>query len=610
MSDPARDAVNPLYGFTQALFDTLEQAGLRHVIVCPGSRSAPLAAGAGSASRLRCWTLVDERSAGFFALGLARALRAPVAVVCTSGTAVANLLPAAVEAHHARIPLLLLTADRPPELRDCGAGQTIDQVGLFGTRARWFHESLIPDASMQPDSLIRHARSLASRAYATSRGPIPGPVHINFPFREPLEPVAWGEAWTAAEPTQPNTPSLRTGEPSVVSVPRSPRNLEDSELDRLAQVARNKPRAWMICGPMDADEEQARSIGELAATTGWPILADASSGLRFPMDGATPTVIRCADLLLRDESFASTMAPDLVLRFGDAPVSKAMRLALEASPPQEFWLVDPADSWQDPGRLATRILATDPATFCKALTSRLREQPPMAREENWQAQWSAAEKTARRVLTDRIDTDPALAEARIARELVAQIPEGGCLVVGNSMPVRDVEAFAVEPGQNLRVLANRGANGIDGMTSTALGVAAGHRGPTALFCGDLTFLHDLGGWWAAREAGVSIVAVVANNDGGGIFSFLPIAEHDDAVDFEKFFRMPHGLDFEHAARLFGIDFHRTQSWEDFRGSIQRAFAAGDSLVIEVPLDRDADVKRFREHVQAVSSAVRALRLHS
>ena len=572
MSDPARDAVNPLYGFTQALFDTLEQAGLRHVIVCPGSRSAPLAAGAGSASLLRCWTLVDERSAGFFALGLARALRAPVAVVCTSGTAVANLLPAAVEAHHARIPLLLLTADRPPELRDCGAGQTIDQVGLFGTRARWFHESLIPDASMQPDSLIRHARSLASRAYATSRGPIPGPVHINFPFREPLEPVAWGEAWTAAEPTQPSAPFLRTAEPRRrIGTPlpeksgrqrtrpaRPGGSQHAARLDDLRAHGRRR-RASAL-------HRRTRSHDRLAHTRRCHL---GTSLFEW-------TALRRRSFAAPTYCFATKVlqAPWLPIWCCDSETRRSAKpCASHSKPPprkSSGWSIPPI-AGKTQGRLATRILATDPATFCRALTSRLREQPPMAREENWQAQWSAAEQTARSVLTDRIDTDPALAEARIARELVAQIPEGGCLVVGNSMPVRDVEAFAVDPGQNLRVLANRGANGIDGMTSTALGVAAGHHGPTALFCGDLTFLHDLGGWWAAREAGVSIVAVVANNDGGGIFSFLPIAEHDDAVDFEKFFRMPHGLDFEHAARLFGIDFHRTQSWEDFRGSLQRGF---------------------------------------
>lgn len=586
---------NPAYLFCGALFDELARAGVEHVVVAPGSRSAPLAVAAGGTPKLRCWSVLDERCAGFFALGIGRASRKPAAVICTSGTALANLLPAAVEAHHARVPLLLLSADRPPELRDCGAGQTIEQAHLLGPHTRWFHEPAVPDPSRAPETLMHEARRLAARAVIECLGASPGPVHLNFPFREPLDPIpSSGPRTRSAAPLRArSTP----GEP-VVQATGARGRLDSDELDRLAARVREPGRGWIVCGPMDATPEFAAAVLRLAEASGWPVLADASSGLRYRKE-AGKAVIRCADLLLRDESFARRMAPDRVLRFGDTPVSKALGAALLRARPRDFWLVDPAGAWREPGGLCTEVLAADPESVCIALAERLEGQPG-SRNEAFAETFAAAESEARETLERRIDAEEDLSEAGVVREVVRGLPSGSTLVVANSMAVRDLEAFAVAlPEADLRVIANRGANGIDGTVSTALGAAAVSARPSVLLCGDLAFLHDLGGLALARGLDAPLVTVVLNNDGGSIFSFLPIAEHAESFDFEALFRQPHGRDLSHAAALFDLDFERVADRRSFREVFAAALSKARSSVIEVRLDADTEVERFRSHARAV-----------
>jgi 2-succinyl-5-enolpyruvyl-6-hydroxy-3-cyclohexene-1-carboxylate synthase len=590
-----RDAPNRAYAFSAALFEELARAGVRHVCVCPGSRSTPLAVAATRQGALRCWSQLDERSAAFFALGLAKATRAPVALVCTSGTAAANFHPAVIEAHHARVPLLLLTADRPPELRDWGAGQTIDQLRLYGTAVRWFAEAPVPEPG---EAALRYARTLASRAVATAAGQPPGPVHLNLPFREPLEPVALPDDRLAdleplAAEGRGDVAYARTqagaAPPAAELVTSLARRLRDSE------------RGVVACGPLDATPAAARAIARLAGALGWPLLAEPTSQLRRAGFGKHATLVAGSDLFLRDPATAARLAPDCVLRFGDTPTSKAFRLWIERQRPRQLLLVDPDGVWHEPSHLASDVLRADPEALCEALSRRLGEGP--ATPSAWLREFLEVERRTQGAVDAALAEEDALLGPRAVRELGAALPEGALLYVSNSLPVRDLDAFLPPGPQALRVLCNRGANGIDGMVSSALGAAAAELGPLVLLSGDLAFLHDAGGLLAARRHGLRATLVVLDDDGGGIFSLLPIARYGGDVAFEEHFRTPHGLDLGAVARAYGAHVARVSSWEHFRAALKESFATPEVSVIVVPVDHDRNVEQHRAIVRAVGAAL-------
>ncbi len=569
-ADPAATAA-----MAEALLTELLAAGARRCVVSPGSRSAPLAVAA-----LRCEPLgmhvyphADERAAAFFALGLAKASGAPALLVCTSGTAAANYLPAIVEAHYAGTPLIAITADRPPELRDWDAGQTIDQVRLFGGHVRWFHELPLPEPGAKAERL---ARAVARRAIATALGPRPGPVHLNCPLREPLAPLRESPrvaSLARAPACAPNTSIAPTG----------------AEIAALAAVARREERGLVVTGPLPVQSELARPIARFADAAGWPVIADIASQLRSGPHVAHAPIVAGAELLLRDGPFARAYAPRAVVRLGSTPISKALRLWLEASKPAAYWLLDPHGQWSDPDQLATERSAADPAALLDAAADALGAPQ---RESAWRRAFTRAEHDAQAALARALDAEAALLEPRAARELAALLPNGSLLVLSNSMPVRDADAFWPTSLEPLRVLVNRGTNGIDGLTSTALGASAAWPGPVALLTGDLAFLHDLGGLAAARHGG-SLTIVLLQNDGGGIFSFLPIAEHGEAIGFERLFRTPHGLALHHAGALFGVPWHRVTSWEHFRATVKAGLASPGVSIVELPVDRDQNVRCFR-----------------
>jgi 2-succinyl-5-enolpyruvyl-6-hydroxy-3-cyclohexene-1-carboxylate synthase len=593
-----RAASNPAQAFASALFDELARCGVTDACICPGSRSTPLAVAAERTRGVRARVHLDERSAGFFALGLARASRRPVALVCTSGTAAANFLPAVVEAHHASVPLLVLTADRPPELRECGAAQTIDQLRLYGPHVRWFAEAPVPEAG--PDAL-RLARALACRAFAESQGVRPGPVHLDLPFREPLEP---GEADLAPGSEQALAHGRAGGAPYTQAClgDAAP---SDAQVEALVALARAHPRGAIAAGPLDATAAEASAIAAFAQAAGWPVLADPLSQLRCGPHVAGAPIVASADLLLRHAPFAERAAPEAVLRVGAMPTSKALRLWLERTAPAHVALVDPHGEWSDPSRLASHVFRARPAALLGAASERLRAQGRAPRESEWLAAWLAAEARAARALSEAISAEPSLLEPQAARALAEALPEGALLFAASSMPVRDIDAFLPASTRALRVLANRGANGIDGTVSSALGAAAAGAGPTALLTGDLAFLHDAGGLLAARSQGISLVAVVLDNDGGGIFSFLPIAALGERVAFEKLFRTPHGLDLCRVAEAWGARSERIESALHLRTAAKDALAHGGAHVLVVPIDRDRNVAHFRALASAVGRALDA-----
>jgi 2-succinyl-5-enolpyruvyl-6-hydroxy-3-cyclohexene-1-carboxylate synthase len=575
-----------------ALVDHLATSGMRNAVICPGSRSTPIAVSLASHAGIDSWVLVDERAAAFFALGMARQLSAPVAVLSTSGTAAANILPAVVEARLSRIPLIVLTADRPPELRDWGAAQTIDQIQLFGSHVKWFVDMPIPDAD---DALVRHARATAARAVQTARSHPAGPVHLNLPFREPLLPAD-------LRPPLPLRPSLPSGRSSVVLAEAEPSQitLSAAALDELAAQVAREPRGIIVCGPGETSGLAAAATA-LSVASGYPILADPLSGLRFgPHDHSG--IIDTYDPFLRDAATAVALQPEIVIRVGALPTSKPLQQLLLARPDRMHVVFD-AGAPRDPTHLATSYVLADPTAALTDLAGSV-DNLGSSGDRGWVTAWKAADRATATAIASALAQVDDPFEGRAVAEVAALLPDGATLVVGNSMPIRDVDAFVRGDRRRLRIVSNRGANGIDGVVSTALGAAAVAAGPVVLVVGDLSFFHDLNGLLAARKFDLNATVVVLNNDGGGIFSFLPQAEQLDTPTFESLFGTPTGLDIAAAAHLFGVAYARPADWGTFRHDLCRAIHGHGSSIVELVTNRNRNVTQHRAIWAAVAAALR------
>jgi 2-succinyl-5-enolpyruvyl-6-hydroxy-3-cyclohexene-1-carboxylate synthase len=570
----SRDATT---AFARALVDEWARAGVREASLAPGSRSAPLALALAADERIRLHVHVDERSAAFFALGAAKASGAPAVVLCTSGTAAANFHPAVLEASHARAPLIVCTADRPPELRDTGAGQTVDQLGLYGGAVRWFCDAGVPDD--HPGAGVAW-RSIAARTAAEALGPPAGPVHVNLAFREPLVPT--GAPLVAA-------PGRADGRPWTTTTPAT-RALDPGTVERVAGMVRDHARGLVVAGWGTGASPAA--VGRFADAAGWPVLADAISGLR-----QGPHAVSTYEALLRTPGFADRHRPDVVLRFGAPPTSKLLNAWL--GPDVQQVVVDPDDAWLDPGRSATERIAVDDSALLAALTDAV--TPHARRASTWLDAWRAADSAARRALDELLDGWETPFEGRVARDIVDTVPDGATLVVASSMPVRDVEAFA-RPRAGVRFLANRGVSGIDGFVSTALGAAAS-SGPVVALLGDLSLLHDANGLLGAAGRGLDATFVVLDNDGGGIFSFLPQAELPE--HFQLVFGTPHGVDLAALAAVHDVPADRVDKAGDLLAALEAAVAAGGVRLIVVPTDRVDNVARHRDAWATVAAALDA-----
>ncbi len=554
----------------RAFCDELARCGMRHACTSPGSRNTPIVLALAREPRIRCWSQIDERSAGFFALGAARAAGAPVAVTCTSGTAAANLAPAVIEAHHARIPLLVLTADRPPELREVGAGQAIDQLKIYGDAAKWFFEVGVDVAT---PATLAWVRQLACRAWWTAASGRPGPVHLNFPLRDPLVP---GDLPADGLPGRPGGRPWTTFAPAPPAAAASP-------------VVPLPARGVIVAGRDERDPELGRAVARFARRAGWPLLADPLSGAR-----RGESAIATYDLLLRLPNLADSLEPQLVLRVGDLPTSKPLREWLGSLRHIRQIALDPEGAWHDPAAALWDVLAGDPVATLRAW------EPQGPTDPGWLAAWRAADATAtatvERVLGDE------LSEPRVVRLLGEALGPEQTLVVAASMPIRDAELYLGTGDRLPRVVSNRGANGIDGTVSTAFGIVAASGRPVTLLIGDVAIAHDIGGMLAARRLRLNLTIVLVHNDGGGIFHFLPISGERDA--FEEHVATPHGLDFAHAAALYGFEHVRAATAPD----LLAALASDRPRLIEIRSDRHRNVELHRRVADAVAEAVAALDL--
>jgi len=532
--------------FAATLVDEWVRGGVTRAVVCPGSRSTPLVLALAAHPSIGLEVRLDERSAGFTALGIGWATGRPALVVTTSGTAAAELHAAVVEADLSRVPLIACTADRPPELQGVGAPQTIDQAHLFGRSPRWFSDPGVPDVHTGWSW-----RSLAARtvAEATSGVAGPGPVHLNLPFREPLV----GDPTRTVEVTPGRPGGAPWHEAVAAAAHPAPGCVSTLVEDELVHPAR---RGVIVAGAGCGDHA---AILALSAALGWPILADPRSGLR----GLEPGVVAAADGMLRSERFAAAQLPDAVLRLGEPWVSNVVGGFLSAAVGDgaRAVVVDPWGRWADPERAYSTLVRSDPELFCREVAGYLDRSGASGTRSGgsrrWIESWCAAEAAAQGVIRAALGAEAASADARpltepsLAHRLFAGMPGPATLVVSSSMPVRDLEAFAAPRGRPPRVVANRGANGIDGVVSTALGVALASTDPTVALVGDLAFLHDASALLQVEGQQAALTVVVADNGGGGIFSFLEQASTLDAQSFDRLFGTPQAADVAAVAKGFG-----------------------------------------------------------
>jgi len=580
------DPTNANTALASAFAEELARGGLTRAVVSPGSRSTPLAVALWREPGIEVTVILDERSAGFFALGAAQATGEPVALLCTSGTALANYHPAVAEADESGLPLIVLSADRPPELRGVGAGQVIDQIKTFGESVRWFCEVGTHDAD---DSGLLHMRSVAARALTFARGEIrPGPVHLNLPWREPLAPIPVEGAVTATDPLALH--GREGGRPltAVTSVDLEPTQFV---LDEVAGHIGDAIAGVIIAG-RQTDPELREPLAHLARASGFPILAEPTSQMRLgPHDRSY--VVTTYDTLLRDEHWALGVVPELVLRFGELPTSKPLRQWLAASGADQI-VVDPTGAWNEPTARAAAILRADPTECASGWAARLEglggQQRPAPQV------WLNAEAAALKTIEDTIGTD--ITEPALHLALGRAYQDNDLVYTASSMPIRDQEQFLAPGPADVHFLSNRGANGIDGLISSGIGAAHASGRPTTIVTGELGFLHDIGALAALRDVTSPVRIVVIDNGGGGIFHFLPQQTALETDEFEALFGTPRAVSVERAAALFDLPYRRLSSLAD----LPAALAAGTGL-IEVRTDRHANVAAHRRVTERVLAAL-------
>ncbi|SET33522.1 2-succinyl-5-enolpyruvyl-6-hydroxy-3-cyclohexene-1-carboxylate synthase [Oceanobacillus limi] len=560
--------------------DELAKSGMTDVVISPGSRSTPLAMTFAEHPSIKEWIVLDERSAAFFGLGLAKQTKRPVALLCSSGTATANYFPAIIEAYHSRVPLVVLTADRPHELRDVGAPQAIDQIKLYGNYVKWFHEMALPEAT---NTMVGYTRSKAARAIHTARLDNPGPVHLNFPLREPLIPdfsleAIWGD----------------DTEESYLPVYQSVKTQSEETIDSIITLLQSKKRGVIVCGPQ-VDENASQAITELAEAWGLPILVDPLSQMRAGKH-SKDNLIEGYDAFFRSETLRQELKADFIIRFGAMPVSKAYLFYVQEHQDVKQFIIESHSGYREPVGNKTTFIYSDPVTVCAQFMDSGRD---LEFDHNWLGKWQTMNKVAKK----RIESvsDDYLTEGSTVRSLFQVIPDESSLYVGNSMAVRDVDTFFLSTSKQINVLANRGANGIDGIISSGIGAAAFGK-PVTLVLGDLSFFHDMNGLLAAKHYSINVTILLINNNGGGIFSFLPQAT--ERKHFEALFGTPVDLQFKQAVDMYGGSYHTAESEEELKRVLSNSYQESGLSVVEVFTDREENVKWHRELWSNIETDIR------
>jgi len=560
---------NVLTQYVGNFVDELAYQGVQHVVISPGSRSTPLAVLFVEHAKIKEWILVDERSAAFFALGLARKTNKPVVLVCTSGTAAANYFPAIIEAYTQRIPLIILTSDRPHELRDVGAPQTMNQIGMYGNFVKWFQEMALPENNQE---MLDYVRSRAARAMIEAvKVGNPGPVHLNFPFREPLMPNVhleniWGQQTK-----------------DMYQINHGKKQISEADITSIAQFLQNNKRGVIVCGPQ-FDVSLADSVVKLSQQLQVPILADPLSQLRSGSH-SKETIIEGYDALLKSETERKLLKPDYIIRFGAMPISKSYLHYTNEFDDIKHFVIEDVEGVREPTNQTSHYIWAYGPTFCEQLT----EQLSQITSTDWLRLWKNKNDIVKSHL---MKSENQLTEGEAVRHLIEHIPNESVLFVGNSMPVRDLDTFFMTSDKSIEVFGNRGVSGIEGITSTALGLAAADINKrVTLVIGDLSFYHDFTGLLAAKKYELNLTIVLINNNGGGIFSFLPQAK--EKTNFESLFGTPLDLDFSHMVNMYEGSYCLVKSEDKFVTVLEQSYTSSGLHVIEVQTDREENVEWHR-----------------
>jgi len=584
----------------ETIVDELVAAGVGAAVVAPGSRSTPLTVGFADHPEVETFSILDERSAAFFALGRSRRSGDPTALVCTSGTAAANFHPAVIEASQSRVPLVVLTADRPAELQDSGANQTIDQADLYGDAPR-YHRTL-PEPAPEARRL-RSLRTTVARAVSSARGADPGPVHLNVPFAKPLEPTdVAGDVPDSLAAEDPLAVEGRDG--PFVRTRRGTPTADDATIDDIATALAGADRGLLVAGPANPGRIAPEKVGDFLDTTGVPLLADPLSGLRYGPHvdgrGANGDEATSDDRLVCGGYDAYVghddwPTPDVVVRIGASPTSKPLRKHLAGADARQF-VVDGAGDWSEAEFTATDHVQADPSQVLAAVARQFEEgsraESIRAATEEWRERYRTAERAHWTVAAD--GRDERLFEGGVLATVVDSAPDPATVFVSNSMPVRDCDRFGRPREADLTVLGNRGASGIDGILSSGLGAGSATDEPLVVVTGDLAYYHDMNGLLSVTRCDVDATIVLVNNDGGGIFHMLPIEQFDPP--FTDQFKTPHGLDFEPTGELYGMEYTRVSTVEEFERAYVESIDNDGTQVVEVVVDAEAS-HRFRESLR-------------
>ncbi|WP_163652601.1 2-succinyl-5-enolpyruvyl-6-hydroxy-3-cyclohexene-1-carboxylic-acid synthase [Listeria sp. PSOL-1] len=566
--------------YLSAFIEELIQAGVKEAVISPGSRSTPLALLMAEHPALKIYVDIDERSAGFFALGISKASKRPVVLLSTSGTATTNYFPAIAEANLAQIPLIVLTADRPHELRNVGAPQAIDQNHLFGTHVKDFTDMALPENTIE---LLRYAKWHGSRAVDIAMKTPRGPVHFNFPLREPLIPILEPSPFTVADKKRHHVHIYYTHEV-----------LEDAAIQKMISDCSTK-KGMIICGALDK-KNLSEPLIMLAEKMDWPLLADPLSGLRT-CGRTSEALIDQYDALLKITDLPAEMMPEVVIRFGAMPVSKPLKIWLESLLDTRFYVVDPGASWRDPIKAVTDMIHCDERFLIEALLQNWKSEDNV----NWGEKWKSWNQLAQAEINSYFSEKNEIEEGTVVYELREQLPDGACFFISNSMAIRDVDTYFSQTDKKIRMLANRGANGIDGVVSAALGSSTILQ-PLYLLIGDLSFYHDLNGLLMAKKYQLNVTIIVINNNGGGIFSFLP--QNNIPKHFESLFGTATDLDFRYAAALYDADYHEVSTHEHLLEAFDQASFHKGLDIIEVKTNRHENKEHHQVLFQRIAERVK------
>jgi len=568
--------------------DQLASLGVTNACISPGSRSTPLTYALSQNKIIKSFVHLDERSSAFFALGLAKATNKPVIVVTTSGTAVAELYPAIIEAYQQRVPLIICTADRPRELIGTGANQTINQQNIFKNHIRWFRDLGLPVLS---ESGIKYFQKVAIRAFKKSIIEDRGPVHLNFPFRKPLEPSVFTD--------EVNKEIVVIKPQKVLQNNYNIVPLKSRAINKLVTELENQKRGIIIVGPMDYNPEAIVQIKKLATLLKYPILADGLSQLRFSVAEKDKNVLCNFNSFIQSERFIKANEPEIILQFGRTPTSSSLEKFLTLTKANRYLINQYGDKF-DPSRNAKKIFGIDPEVFCECIISQLKSNKFNRGKSAWQNKFVQAEGTCEKIKLKLLDKPADLNEPSIILETINNIPSGSNVFIGNSLPVRDLDNFLSKTEKGLNVYFNRGASGIDGITSTALGIAACNK-PTILITGDLSFLHDFGALSIASKYSVPLVIVVINNNGGGIFESLPIGKGEEKL--KEYFVTPHNLELSEIVKAFRIRYQLINNKTKLKNQILKSLTKKSTTVLEVKTDAGKSSELRKKYFDEVKKKV-------